>query len=383
MNVVHCISSLDKNDGGPSRSVPLLCNAIAARGHYVELVHTSSPSQVPLVGTDFFKIQTCKPDSWIKSFKGSKALKNYIYSSNPDLFHGHALWQLPVHFMARSAQIKNIPYIISPRGMLEPGALKFSRWKKRVAGLGFQNKNLALAACIHATGELEAKNMRNYGLKNPIAIIPNGLTVNALPESIECKESKGGSRYVVFMSRIHPKKGLKFLVEAWAELQHIYPEWTLIIAGSNENNYENRLKFQAQKQAVFHRIKFAGPVFGAGKKELLERADLFVLPSLSENFGIVVAEALASGTPVITTKETPWEDLEHYRCGWWIQTGKSALTHALKSAMELPPEERSLMGRRGHSLIRDKYAISSVSEKMIFLYEWIVHKSSKPDFVYS
>ncbi len=382
MNVIHCVSSLDKNDGGPSRSVPLLCNAIAEKGHRVELVHTSSPSPVPLVETDFFKIKIFKQDSWIKSFKGSKTLKNYVCAKNPDLFHGHALWQLPVHYMARSAQIKHIPYIISPRGMLEPGALKFSRWKKRVAGLVFQNKNLELAACIHATGELEAENLRSYGLKNPVAIIPNGLSVDALSESEEITESTTEGRNVFFMSRIHPKKGLKYLIEAWAELQHFYPEWTLIIAGNDENNYEKQLKLQAQKQAVFHRIKFVGPVFGAEKKELLKKADLFVLPSLSENFGIVVAEALVSGTPVITTKETPWKDLEQYQCGWWVPTGKSALARALKIAMGLPSEERSLMGRRGHNLIAEKYSISTVSEKVIFLYEWIVHKSRKPDFVY-
>jgi len=381
MNVVHCISSLDKNDGGPSRSVPLLCNAIAARGHHVELLHTNSPSPVSLVETDFFKIKPFQPDSWFKPFKGSKTLKNYIYSSDPDLFHGHGLWQMPVHYMARAAQAKNIPYIISPRGMLEPGALKFSKWKKKVAGAGFQNTDLSRSACLHATGTLEAENLRRYGLKNPVAIIPNGLAVGDLSESVESRESTE-ERYVFFMSRIHPKKGLKYLIEAWAELQHIFPEWTLIIAGNDENNYENRLKLQAQKQATSHRIKFVGPVFGAEKKELLRTADIFVLPSLSENFGIVVAEALASGTPVITTKETPWEDLESYKCGWRIHAGKSALLLALKSAMALSPEERSVMGRRGHSLIRDKYAIASVSEKMILLYEWIIHNSRKPDFVY-
>jgi glycosyltransferase involved in cell wall biosynthesis len=361
--------------------VPLLCSAIAAKGHRVELVHTNSPSPVSLSETDFFKIKTFNQDLWLKPLKGSKALRGYVYAATPDLYHGHALWQFPVHYMARAAQKKKIPYVISPRGMLEPGALKFSSFKKRVAGVSFQNKNLMLAECLHATGELEAKNLRRYGLKNPIAVIPNGLAVNKFNEFLE-KGKFTGNHTILFLSRIHPKKGVMSLIEAWAELESIYKEWILVIAGNDENQYEKKLKLQARKMNIAHRIRFVGPVYGDKKKELFRNSDLFVLPSLSENFGIVIAEALASGTPVITTQETPWEDLVRYKCGWWIQADKNALVNALKNALSLESEERLDMGRRGNQLVMSQYSISSVSDKMILLYEWIVNKSRKPDFVY-
>ena len=200
------------------------------------------------------------------------------------------------------------------------------------------------------------------GFDNPISIIPNGIDLT------EYKQVKTfyGTKKIVFLSRIHPKKGIELLLEAWRTMDT--KGWTLEIAGNGEPTYINIL-IKAAKD--LGNVFFVGPYYEEAKWDFLRSADVLVLPSYSENFGIVVAEALAVGVPVITTQDTPWKDLETYKCGWWIQLSVSNLKYALVKAMQTPVLELELMGTNGRKLIVDKYDIKAVAKEITKIYKKI------------
>ena len=355
MKVLHITNSIDKSVGGPARSVPQTCMELARLGIYIELVTQNSENKVSIIQTDSFKV----------AFKNLWALFLYgssIKSSEIDLIHLQHIWDPYIQVMAFWAHQKKIPYIITPRGMLEPWILANNPWKKKIALFLYQKKAIKQASHLHATSQLEAENIRNLGFDNPISIIPNGIDLT------EYKQVKTfyGTKKIVFLSRIHPKKGIELLLEAWRTMDT--KGWTLEIAGNGEPTYINIL-IKAAKD--LGNVFFVGPYYEEAKWDFLRSADVLVLPSYSENFGIVVAEALAIGVPVITTQATPWEDLETYKCGWWIQLSVSNLKYALVKAMQTTVLELELMGTNGRKLIVDKYDIKEVAKEITKIYKKI------------
>ena len=245
----------------------------------------------------------------------------------------------------------------------------------------YQRKDIAQASCIHATAAMEAENLRQLGFKNPIAVIPNGIDLSAYPISINSQEEQ--KRTILFLSRIHLKKGIELLIEAWGQLDKtIRSNWQVEIAGNGDAGYIDSLQQLIYSKGLSDEIRIIGSQFGPVKLATYQRADLFVLPTYSENFGIVVAEALACGLPVITTKGTPWEELNTHKAGWCIDIGVTPLVAALQQAMQMTDTERVLMGLNGRKLVEDNYSIESVANKMTQLYEWILGKQEKPEFVY-
>jgi glycosyltransferase involved in cell wall biosynthesis len=186
---------------------------------------------------------------------------------------------------------------------------------------------------------------------------------------------------LVVLSRIHPKKGLDNLLRVWKELVGQFRDWHLVLAGSDLIGYQRELEHLILQLDLGGHVTFTGPLSGASKDAALGNAELFVLPSHSENFGIVVAESLGYSVPVITTRETPWKELESYRCGWWIEDDPAALKSALTEAMRLSPRERREMGLNGRSLVEQKYSWSRVAEEMVSVYEWIVAGGAVPDCI--
>ena len=299
MNYVHIITSIDLSLGGPSKSVSDLAIRQATQGLKTILFTNSSPNpyleKSPINNLDIQFIKN-------KSFK--QALRELLFNTQVNLMHGHGIWQMPVHYMSKLALRKHIPYIITPRGMLEPWALNTKSWKKKLALLLYQKKDLANAACLHATAQMEAENLRNLGFENPIAVIPNGIDISEfpLPQLAKSKNKKT----LLFLSRIHPKKGIEMLIKAWGKIDNsIKDNWVVEIAGNGDESYIASIQEIIESNGLQNEIKIIGPQFGDLKMEAYHRADLFVLPTYSENFGVVVAEALACGVPVITTKGTP------------------------------------------------------------------------------
>ena len=308
-------------------------------------------------------------------------LEKSISKSTTDIYHGHGIWQLPIHQMTRLAIKDQKPYIITPHGMLQTWSLKQKNLKKRLALKVYQFKDLKNATCLHATSKVEAANIRAIGLSNPIAVIPNGVFVPKLNNEINASTSK--KRRLIFLSRIVKNKGIEELVKAWSQLPGKYKQqWELVVYGNGSTRYINYLHKMSEKLGCLETLSFRGPVYNEDKSRAFQNADLFVLPTYSENFGVAIAEAMAFGVPVITTKGAPWEEIESYRCGWWINNNINSLKLTLEEALLSNPEKLKEMGLRGRQLIIDKYSHSAVVKKMHYLYNWILNGGKPPEFMY-
>lgn len=294
----------------------------------------------------------------------------------PDLVDVQGLWTYPSLANLRYARRTGMPYMITPRGMLDPWARQNSAWKKKCASALFEQAHLKGAKVLRATAELEAQHFRDMGLTNPIAIVPNGLNLPNL-----APRKKRNLRSILFLSRIHPKKGADFLLRSWASLSIEFPEWEVLIAGIDENGHEAELQAQVT-QLEIPRVRFLGEAFGIAKQKLYRDADLFVLPTHAENFGLVVAEALAQETPVVTTTNAPWQGLHNEDCGWWIDLTQDRLTSVLREALSRPVEDMAAMGRRGRMWVQRDFAMAQVTEKMREVYLWVAGRGLKPDYVH-
>lgn len=357
MKVLHITNSIDKSTGGPARSVPQTCVELARLDVTVELVTQESSDMVKLAERAHLTVRFCS--IWELFLYGSR-----LSAKDIDLIHLQHIWNPYIQVMAFWAYQKKIPYIITPRGMLEPWIMTHNPWKKKIALFLYQKKAIQRAAHIHATAQMEAKNIQALGFTKPICIIPNGIDLTDVKET----KKKYGTRKMVFISRIHPKKGIELLLEAWRNSNT--NGWILEIAGNGDENYIVHLNQSAQDLQNVH---FVGAKYGEAKWNFLRSADVMVLPSYSENFGIVVAEALAIGVPVITTKGTPWEDLEIYHCGWWIELSVANLENTLVKAFHTSTEILEVMGNQGRKLVAEKYEIKAVAHKINELYKKILN----------
>ena len=374
MRILQCAATLEPASGGPARSVPHLADALSKMGHKVALWSPLPCRNVLSEGARELSVP---------QFSGSlaEALTGF---GKPDLVHDHGVW-LPCHHQVAGVCARRvIPLIVSPRGMLEPWALQQKRWKKQTAWWLYQRRDLRSARCLHATAEAESKQFRRLGLKQPIVMVPNGVFIPPEQQMVR-QESQGRRiRRALFLSRLHPKKGLLNLVKAWAEIQKSEIEnrrpkdWELLIVGPDEGGHLAEVRVAVASYGLERQIHFQGEITGKAKNQCYAGADLFVLPSFSENFGLVVAEALSCGVPVITTKGTPWEELRIRRCGWWIDIGVEPLAAALREATLLSDQEREEMGRRGRRLVREKYSWPQIGRDMLAAYQWVLGQAPRP-----
>ncbi len=296
------------------------------------------------------------------------------------IIHSHGMW-LPInHFVSKHARNLGVPLVIQPHGMLEPWALNAGRVKKLIAMLGYQRHDLDAAQLLIATADSEYDTFRSLGLKNPIAVIPNGINLNEFTKinSALSYNLKQQNKNIIFMSRIHPKKGILNLVQAWDRIDR--NGWKLLLAGPNENNYLSEVLALISKHNLNDSIEYVGELYNQDKIDFYNGASLFVLPTYSENFGLVIAEALACGIPVITTKGTPWADLEKFACGWWIDIGVEPLVTALQQAMALSDEQRIQMGKNGCAYVQ-RYNWQDIADQMAHTYRWLLGQDSRPECI--
>ena len=379
MNINHVISSIDNSSGGPtSLVINLLSDLGEAYPGMIQYLHTARTNN-PM--TEDLSEENLELNFYKRDILGRLIGFTKLVDKNPqDIFHGHGIWQMPVHQMAKFARTNNIPYVISPHGMLKPWSLNQSRFKKNLALKLYQQRDLEYATCLHTTAAIEAEALRALGYKNPIATIPNGIPLMEFPE--KKPKAKTAKRKLLFLSRIVENKGVKELILAWEKLApSLKKDWEISIIGNGEKDYLNYLNRMIEVKGLNTQISILDPLYGKEKIKAFQDASLFVLPTYSENFGIVVAEALACGTPVITTKEAPWQDLLSHNCGWWIDTGIRPLTKALEQALAMPEDILQPMGKRGRSLIEKKYSMEAVAKQMFLLYKWIYKGGELPEFV--
>lgn len=294
----------------------------------------------------------------------------------PDVVDVQGLWTWASRVSLEHWHRHHKPYVVTPRGMLDPWARRNSAWKKRLFAAFAETAHLRHAHCIRATAEMEAEHFREIGLCAPIAVVPNAVSIPDL-------ETRPNShrRQALFLSRIHPKKGVDVLLQVWAKLQGCHPEWDLVIAGIDENGHEAELKALAGRLRL-QRVTFLGPVHGAAKDSLYRGSDLFVLPTHAENFGLVVAEALAQEVPVITTTNAPWSGLEEKHCGWWIPLNRERLADTMAHAMTCSRADLRAMGARGRAWIKSDFAPEQVAALMRSVYLWCAGRAERPDHVH-
>jgi glycosyltransferase involved in cell wall biosynthesis len=262
--------------------------------------------------------------------------------------------------------------------MLSAWAMNYGRLKKRLAWVAYQRRDLNQATAFHATSAEEAEEIRALGFQQPIAVIPNGID---FPSQIDPKPSERQKRTMLFLSRIHPKKGLLSLVRAW---KHAGPgtDWRLVIAGPDEDGHRSVIEQTVQKLKLQDQVSFPGEIKDDDKWALYSQADVFVLPSFSENFGLVVAESLAAGTPVITTTGTPWRELGEHGCGWQVEPTVEALTAAIQQAVRAPDDALAAMGERGAKWVRRQFQWTDVGRSMIEYYRWLLKGGTPPPSVH-
>ena len=301
-----------------------------------------------------------------------------------DVVHIHGLWDPWLHKWSCAARKAGIPVVWSPHGMLQKWALKNKWWKKFAALALYQWRDLHSASLLHATAQSEVEDIRRIGLHNKVVVAPLGVR---LPLERIRTFKHSNIRTLLFVSRVQRKKGLPNLIEAWSRLpQDLRNGWQVRIVGPEQDGHVAELKAQCDSLGVSwydcqlqsnsrtieqSNIIFAGPKYDAELVSEYANADLFVLPTHSENFGSVVIEALAHGDPVITTKEAPWTELEEFKCGWWIDDNVDALTVALREALETSILDLDLLGRNGRALVEERYIWSAVCDKIVQGYESI------------
>lgn len=389
MKVLTFITSISLKGGGPSRSVPMLVKGLAEVGVDITLMtfRTDDMNTHALEGTTA-KLKVLDPET------SAKEIEEYILTENFDIIQMQSMWAKSYHQVAQIARKHNIPYLITPRGMLEPWSLSQKKWKKKLALMLYQMKDLQKAACIFTTAEMEAQHVRDLGVNVPMSVIPNGIET----DGYACRTSMDSvKKQILFLSRVHVKKGIELLIDAFAHLHKDFSDWSVVIVGNGEAEYVESLRSKVKGLKLEDCIKILPPVFGDAKTKLYQESSLFCLPSYSENFGMVIAEAMSCGVPAITTNGTPWQLLngdcttmgasldmlgDDKRTGWCIELSVENLEKTLRKAMSTDPTALYEMGQRGSRMINENFNYHSVAKKTKRLYEWIVEGGQEPEFMY-
>ncbi len=359
MKILHVITGLPKA-AGTSVFCGEVANGLAAMGYDVTIA-VVNPNE-----SDLYPL-----DERVKLTSISSILTPNSYLLTPNsVVHIHGLWSPVLHKVSAWARKNKIPVSWSPHGMLQKWALKNKLLKKVVALALYQWRDLAKADLLHATAESEVEDIRRLKLKNKIVVAPLGVRIDAEIDGKKLDENR--KRTLLFVSRVQRKKGLPVLIDAWAKLPNeLRQNWEVRIVGPDQEGHISELKSQCAKFGVLNDFTFVGPKYGEDLNREYKSADLFVLPTHSENFGSVVIEALAREVPVICSQGAPWKELETYECGWWPEDSVNALQSVLMKSMNLSDEERKEMGKRGRKLVEDKYTWDAVCSTLIKSYKEI------------
>ncbi len=372
---VEVVSHTDPKYGGLSSAVPALSGALA---HVTEARITleafcadgeaAVPLELPASDVGFWPLSRRQWMSGEVRRRFSQVLRG------ADGVHIHGLWESSTAAAARTCRELRIPYVLSAHGMLEPWALRSAHLKKLLYSRLIEHRNVREAACLHALTRNEAIQYRVFGAHSPIAVIPNGVNLpahsnaelffNRFPEL-------RGKRILLFLARLHPKKGLDRLIESWRSIAASWPDAHLVVAGPDFEGTRARLKTVIRREQLQGAITFAGMLRGEEKWSALSAAECFILPSYSEGLSVSVLEALGMGLPVIVTDACNMPEVEENRCGWQVSVSGDSLVKALQELLSNNPAENHVLGCRGAELIQDRYTWPKVARQMAEVYAWI------------
>ena len=417
-NLTHSVS---RNAGGLYESVRRLVQSLAETGMEVGVFGTEDEHTAADIGAWApVKVQAFRaigPHQFGYSPQFRRALEEFT----PDLVHTHGLWAYSSVVTNHYRRRRGVPYVISAHGMLDPWAVNNSRWKKAIAHFFYEGVHLGEASCLRALCEPEARAIRQLGLKNPIAIIPNGIDLPEENQKSGVRSQKSeisapisdlrslasGRKVLLYLGRIHPKKGLVNLLKAWAAANRKSGEWILAIAGWDQGGHEAELKqlatelgivwkdARSQKSEVRSQtsdlhpltsgaasLLFLGPQFNEGKMACYQNCDAFVLPSVSEGLPMVILEAWAYGKPVVMTPECNLPEGFAAGAALRIGTDVASLQQGLEQLVRSSPADLAAMGANGRRLVQEKYAWPRLGREMAGLYEWLLGGGTKPECIF-
>ncbi|MBK6696358.1 MAG: glycosyltransferase [Myxococcales bacterium] len=372
LRVAMVVPEIGHEASGPSYSVPRLSSSLAARDVSVTLhvLRWLTTPEVPGVETIVYpRLPGPRVLGLSTSFRrGIREAARHVH-----LVHNNGLWMLPNVHAGLAARAARTPLVTSPRGVFAPWAMNRSKRTKRIMWLLGQGSSVRSTALFHATSEAELADIRRLGFKAPVAIIPNGID---LPPSASRDAQGAGPRVLLFLGRIHPVKGVDLLLHCWQRVAKELPDWELHIVGPEDANAVSMRALS--HELALQRVRFLGPRFGAAKFLTYANAELYILPTHTENFGMTIAESLACGTPVITTRGAPWPRLEVEGCGRWVERTGSELDRAVLELARATRAELQAMGLRGRAWMEREYSWASISERMEAAYSWLLGGGPRP-----
>ena len=383
MKVAFITPSVSRSSGGIFEVELALAKALTDTGCEVEVYGQTDENTVhDLPKWNSIKVYTY-PSIGPHAFRYSPALKNAIVKSDSQVGHLQVLWMytsVVTNHWFRAGK----PYIVTIHGMLEPWALNNAGWKKKIVEFLYEGRCLKNAACIHAHTYKEYLDIRKFGLTNPVSIIPNGVD---LPNTMSVAEKPAwyaqakNRKVLLFISRLHPKKGLENLLEAWATLAPQSKEWCLVIAGWGDKDYAQSLKDKTSALAIEEDVIFAGPLFEQEKHKAFTHADAFILPSLSEGLPMAILEAWSYKVPALITPACNLPEGYQANAALKIEPNPKSIATGLKELFALTDEQRHQLGTNGYELVLEKYTWDKIAEQMAEVYKWVVGGGAPPKTV--
>lgn len=371
MKVLHLIPSMAARYGGPGEALAGWCDGLVGLGIEVTVACLTSPDEGPSIDLDP-RVQRVEINRRIPYIQYSRGLSLRLRRETFDIIHSHGLWTYVNCLASKLAEQRGVPHIISCCGMLDPKALARSGWRKRVAARVFQRNALTRAAKLVANSEHEASDIARFVSHDRVTIVANPVrprpVLSTTTRGLEAEAIAGlpaDARVLLFLGRLHPVKGVERLLQAWGRVQQKHSNWHLVLAGPDQGGYGEIISVYPQNLRA--NVHLPGQVDAKGKWALYDRADVFVMPSDHENFGIAIAEALTAGVPVITTQGAPWKELHEAGAGWWVAADVVSIATALEEAMYETPAERDERGRRS-TAIAARFTVEQAGQDLLELY---------------
>lgn len=364
------------NVGGPTYTVPTLCRHLSAIGERVRL-HVVEPRPVDALAD--VDVEFYARSGWSSALDGSPQMLRGLrrVARSADVIHVHQLWRMPTVYPGWAARGTGCRLVWSPRGTLDPWAFAHRRWRKRLFWHAMQRESLEAVHCIHVTAKQEYEFVRDHGFRAPVALIPNGVDVPNLPPPAP---RTNGKRRVLYLARIHPKKGVANLLRAWSRVESRFTDWELRIVGPDNDGHLAEMRDLARALDL-RSADLVGFVPESQKSAEYRQADLYVLPTFNENWGVTIADALSHAVPAIVGRGAPWQGLEGHDCGWWIDNSPASLVRCFESALTKPRDELHAMGLRGRQWMAAEFAWPRAADQMRRVYRWLVDGGVPPNTV--
>lgn len=385
MKILHVVTGVHKAGGGTSEVIPRICEALVAAGHQVRLVSgnvaqlADSAMRAKEHGVEM-RFASLRQIPHLGFLRLTPEFRRVIEEGVAwcDIVHIHGHWQDIPWFAPRVARRLGKPYVMQPHGFLEPERLKKSAVQKKIIGALIERPNLNRAAAVIATAESEKVGIQRFGVRAPIKVVPLGLDTEridaarrdeALLKRVGLDPNK---KTLLYFSRLTPIKGLDMLAEVWSRLHEHHDTWQLCITGPDDRGYAVQIKRLYDRLIIDSSVHFTGPVYGDDKYTLLRSVDAFVLPTRSENWSIAVQEALAAGLPTVCTKGAPWEIIEKYQAGFWVDIGVEPIYEGLSKILSADSGTISRMAQAGRTLVEHEFGWKNIGQKLCRVYQSVL-----------